>query len=219
VKIEALAMTYRPLQLHSSTPARFRSFVKRKLDRHFLIPARELLKLPRAHSPVDAQFTTTVANTLISVISGVSVLGFTADRKNAGTKFKTILERCFPWNEEPAGAPPPTTAAQLLYDYFRNPLAHAVGIGPDGKQVMLLRKIFRTADGQARGYFERELVALESASRRPAGPRPTVIETTEGARVNVDGLYWGVRVMVERATSHTDLMTEADRQLALWGHW
>ena len=211
-------MPYQPIELGSLTPPLVRDFIERKLDRHFLIPARELFKLPRSGCPASANFGAAITNILVDVVSGISTLTMGADGKRSGYKFKEILRTCFPWDQEPAPGDPAENI-ELLYESFRNPLAHALRIGPNGEQVKIISPYRRIATGAPRGLYESEIIAIEKRDTRDPAWRRTIVTRSVGATLSLVGMYWGVRTMIKRATQNQDLMVKADEQLSRWKHW
>lgn len=177
----------------------------------------ELLKLPRPLSPVRPVFDATIAGTLLDVISGVSALTLNPD-KGPGGKFKELLKRCFPWDEEPKGSRSNSDRIDLLYESFRNPFAHALGIGKKGEQLAI-RRLGSASGNPKRGLSESELLEIETMTARPVNWHPTVDWTDKGYSLFLEGPYWGVRMMIARATECSDLMKQADKQLSAWANW
>jgi hypothetical protein len=124
------------------------------------------------------------------------------------------LERCYPWDQEPPDAIKGKRAAELIYASFRNPLAHALGIAENGEQIKILRKLPR-----GRGYREFDLVAMERSPTRKTNWAATVQAEPAVTTFLIEGLYWGVRMMIANSTRHPDLMATADKQLLNWPHW
>ena len=66
----------------------------------------------------------------MNVISGVSVTLYEPpfEPNTSGKKFKATLVDFYPWDTEPDGAlNDPEEGARILYAFFRNPMAHALG--------------------------------------------------------------------------------------------
>ena len=102
----------------------------------------------------------------------------------------------------------------MIYKSFRNPLAHALGIAENGDEIKILRKL-----NGSRGYRESDLVAIERSPTRNASWQATVQTGPDVTTLSIEGLYWGVRMMIANSTRHPDLMATADKQLLNWPHW
>jgi hypothetical protein len=46
----------------------------------------------------------------------------------SGVRFKAVLEKYYPWDMEPVGGFDAKIGSKVLYDIFRNPLVHALGL-------------------------------------------------------------------------------------------
>jgi hypothetical protein len=92
-----------------------------------------------------------------------------------------------------------------LYNIFRNPLVHALGLGKD-----------RVAIAKS-GLPEDLLETLERSVTRPktgsADATMRVYPAEKRTDLLVDGLYWGVRCMVRRLTDDQALMTKVALKL------
>jgi hypothetical protein len=128
-------------------------------------------------------------------------------RNDSGERFKRTLEKYFPWSEEPdvPGAITGRHAAEVLYNAFRCPLAHSLGVY-DGPYLGTIKL--------AKGPLPEEAVEdIERARSRPSDWTRSTLSTdspTKGNRTKtlliVKCLYWGVRqtiynVLDERSRS------------------
>jgi hypothetical protein len=117
------------------------------------------------------------------------------------------LRHYYPWDLEPiAGAVKnPTTGAADLYNLFRNPLAHALGMGTTEIKKVIHRKPFQFTIGIAKDGLSEDLV--EELERSATQPGATIKVSSEGGKsLSVSGLYWGVRQMIFRLTNDTARM-------------
>ena len=194
-------MTYHPLKLPPGTPRNIEILVRERLD-PLLADVHSMLRLPIDDDPgLRGGCNLTAALTLLAVANGVTAElydeGALDKRDDAGERFKRCLTQYFPWTEEPAG---PNTirdrhAAEILYNAFRNPLDHGLGL----YQGSALGKI-KVAKGPIK---EDEIERIELASLRPhEWTKPTLFtdsETKAGRTktvLTVKCLYWGVRRMI-----------------------
>ncbi len=105
---------------------------------------------------------------LLSLVSGVSTTLFKRDALsqtgNRGKLFKEVLQKHYPWDQEidAPGRRSGAEAAADLYDLFRNPLAHTLGVvhtdtNRDGRRLMVAKAPLQEA----------ELYDLEMTGSRP----------------------------------------------------
>jgi len=100
-----------------------------------------------------------------------------------------------------------------LYDYFRNPLAHSLGIKTKGNFLVVITK---------NGLSEETIERLEQSQFSP-GPAivytPITIknEQIEQITLNVANFYWGVREMLKRLSSSTNQMQKTEQNMKSQG--
>ncbi len=109
---------------------------------------RSMLRLPLPRLSIDNGCNFAVAAVLCNLVSGISVTIFMPtnstriNRKGnkiwigPGEAFKKLLENYYPWES----GDNPTDGAKALYDLFRNPLAHALGVHSKSSYQIHIRK-------------------------------------------------------------------------------
>ena len=191
-------MAYHPVELPPGTLAETKRYVREHVD-PYLADVHAMLRLPQAQIPgLEAGCNVSAAKILFDVISGVSVeLLRPAPVKDEeyGDRFRRLLERYFPWGPPQAGAITGLHAAKILYDAFRNPLTHSLGV--DGIQKHGQRKLAKGA------LPEEEIGRIERARCRPAEWEvPTLFTDSDNKAdrtktvLTVKCFYWGVRRMI-----------------------
>lgn len=197
-------MPYRPLAVPPDTPSDAQEFVRERVD-PFLRDVHAMLGLPRDDVPgLEGGCNLSAALVLLGVVSGVSVslyydpdLEGVNERERSGRAFKRLLETHYPWDDERAleGAICGKHAAEVLYDAFRNPLTHSLGV--DAETGHGQRKV-------AKGPLPNEEVErIEASMTRPADWRGPTLRTDSRVKVDrtstvltVKVFYWGVRRMI-----------------------
>ena len=194
---------FRSLGLHSSCPARFSQFVERKLEKHFLAPVHEMFRYPLRSKKTETMFEFTIANNLLSVVSGLSALCYKPTRApgDSGHRFRQVLLDHYPWSEEPSSPSTRDHWAAELYNTYRNPLAHALGVDKKGNRVEFLRTRVRS-HGRLRGHSEKELEGMETSTRRPPWSA-TLKKDASRTILHLEGFYWGVRKLTEAVSAST----------------
>jgi hypothetical protein len=206
-------MTYRKLSLPDDLPDAVRGAVDAGAE-PFLRDVHTMLRLPMPAAGLDAGCGFSILNTLLSVVSGASVLLY-SPHGGSGSLFKRFLVDYYPWASEPSrdGLCVGEEAAEELYDEFRNPFAHALGIsvkeqkGEKGQKMRALvprsylLKVTRMAGAgepaQSNGISEAITEHLESVGARPIWLQPTLIKQPHKIVVNAEALYWGTRKAIE----------------------
>ena len=187
---------YRPLRISPDTPARVRRLIEH-LDM-LLGDVHAMLRLPFKEEGLTHGCNFAAAIVLVEIIGGVSATLF-QHSGGTGEKYKALLEKWYPWDAE--GRTDPAAAAHLLYKFVRNPLAHELGIGKR-----------RGGIGKSNGLPEDLIERLELSATPP--PNPTIQSPSEDIlHLNVDTLYWGTRVMIERLTESAPMMKKAEAYL------
>jgi len=206
-----------PLQLDPHCSANFRKFVETKLTKHYVLPLRELFQQPRQAQRKEIHFGFAIANTLLSLVSGISALTYPRPW-GPGRKFKTLLEQHYPWNSEPPSGTIGPSGARIIYETFRNPLAHALGI-EEGSKVVVFKRLYKpTGDGH-RGYHLREIEAIERSLDRPSSWSATLTEKPAKVVLLLDGFYWGCRRMIEKISADQAAMQRAEAYLGSIKNW
>lgn len=186
-------MVYIPLTLPPTADSEARQIVQNLLDPQ-LADVHAMLRLPKGWPGLGAGCNLSAALVLFSVVGGVSTAlfqqGELSRRGNRGDLFVEVLQRYYPWVEEPSnGTLPPQEAAKRLYKAFRNPLTHSLGIY-DGPYIGDIK----IAKGP---LTENEITNLECASSRPSDwPSPALWTERNKTILIVKCFYWGVRRMI-----------------------
>lgn len=206
---------YRSAAVNDATPHSARVLVARVSDL-FLMDVHAMLRLPRPDVGITQACNFTIASALMNFISGVSVTLFEppADRRDTGRKFRDVVTAFYPWDAEPAGG---ITNAQegatILYETFRNPMAHALGFqDPEPPGPITVTRF------PGDGFTEADLETIEGSVNRPDAllrHAPTLrrIDATRAIELNAESFYWGARELVRRLTADAARMTAADAYL------
>jgi hypothetical protein len=103
----------------------------------------------------------------------------------------------------------PEVAAELLYNYFRNPMVHSFGFqDPEPEGAIRITRL------PGDGYDEAGLEALERSEARPQLPPTLMRGVDRGVSLQVEPFYWGVREMFRSLTADRALMQIADKHLS-----
>lgn len=207
-------MSYRQLSLDGNTPAVVERFVRQHLEIQFH-DIHCMLRLPLPEQDIKAGCNFSVANSLLSLVSGLSAF-LTANidtSGNSGSKFKEVLLNYYPWDLQPPVNSTKERSVNHLYEYFRNPLAHSLGLRRKGNFLIVI----------AKGVLsEKQIEELEQS----ATPHAQAIEYTpitlnneqiEQITLYVEYFYWGVREMLKRLSSDTKQMKKTEQGLVSLG--
>lgn len=192
-------MAYHNLSLPSGLAPDMVDLICKQLEPQ-LVDAHAMLRLPISSDPgLQGGCNLSVVQVLLSLVSGCSVTLYDPNalsrRRDRGSLFKSILVDHYPWDEERhiAGAQLDGGAAEQLYQLFRNPLAHALGIidprdNPAARKVIIEKGAIPEAD----------IELTERSAKRPLDwTDPTLREEGADLVLWVRSLYWGVRRMIE----------------------
>jgi hypothetical protein len=98
-------------------------------------------------------------------------------------------------------------AAKILYETFRNPLVHYLGMHKRRRPVARIGHVFRgTDDAEAR------VEELERLTAKPFS-EPCLVVTPESQTLWLDQLYWGIRKLVERWSYDAGEVSRADARI------
>ncbi len=148
-----------------------------------------------------------IALMLLATVAGVSTLHAPKPKKRTGEHFKKCLIEYFPWDIDPPRGVSCDEAAKILYDVFRNPLVHSLGLHKSSDQAVAIGMAFPGADDA-----ERRVEKLERLTEKPSS-EPCLIVTPERQVLWVDTFYWGVRKLVERWSRDKKKVLHADCRL------
>ena len=124
---EITPVTYRCLQLSPSTPMVVRDFVTRTIEDLCFSDVHAMLRLPLPDNGITAGQNFAITQLLMAVVSGVSITLYD-NVGGSGPLFMGVVEKFFPWDEEPSNDVERNTAAGIIYNVFRNPLSHGAGV-------------------------------------------------------------------------------------------
>jgi len=161
-------MPYQPLNLPSSTPTKVRALIHR-IEALSFSDVHSMLRLPLHHYRLAAGCNFAIVHVLMAVIGGVSTTLYRHTGR-VGERFTGVLLNYFPWDLEPTGTVPPADAADIIYEVFRNPITHELGLDirqkSSGIQVKIKRMKTSTRAGRDRGLTERQIEKLEASPTR-----------------------------------------------------
>ncbi len=216
-------MVFVPLQVDVSRWPHVERFVRHTLEDLYFRDVHAMLRLPLKEKGIGAGCNFAVTHTLLAAVAGVSTSLYRPGKLNPyGGAFQGVLVDWYPWDLE---AKPPKTddekrgVAKVLYDEFRGPLTHhlglAVGQTKTGSAVVdrgYVVKIKRRTRPNGNGFLERELELLERSGKWPfpAFFRDTLVERKDAKVLKLERFYWGVRQMVVRLTKDQSLVGSAE---------
>ena len=207
-------MSYQPLTLDEKTPSVVERFVRQHLEMQFH-DIHCMLRLPLPEVDIKAGCNFAVANSLLSLVSGLSAfLTENIDTSgNSGSKFKEVLLNYYPWDLQPPVNSTKERSVDHLYEYFRNPLAHSLGIRSKGNFLIVIAK---------GNLSEQKIEKLEQSTI----PQAQAIEYTpitlnneqiERITLYVEYFYWGVREMLKRLSMDAAQMQKTEQGLKSLG--
>ena len=207
-------MSYQPLTLDEKTPSVVERFVRQHLEMQFH-DIHCMLRLPLPELDIKAGCNFAVANSLLSLVSGLSAfLTENIDTSgNSGSKFKEVLLYYYPWDLQSPVNSTKERSVDHLYEYFRNPLAHSLGLRSKGNFLIVIAK---------GNLSEQEIEKLEQSIT----PQAQAIEYTpitlnneqiEQITLYVEYFYWGVREMLKRLSMDAAQMQKTEQGLKSLG--
>lgn len=196
-------MTYKPIPVPQGTPPLLATIVRENID-PLLSAVHAMFRLPIKDDPgLRADCSFAIVQILLDIVGGASATIYRypdkfGSRGEEGRLFKEVLERHYPWQQEPDQ--PETIrdhhAATVLYETFRSPLVHRLGVSE------------KTIHGQpklAKGALpETEIEQIENSVSRPTEWITTPTLSTDSQNkadrtktvVISKMLYWGIRQMI-----------------------
>jgi hypothetical protein len=179
-----------------------------------------MLRLPMPSVELNAGCNVTIALTLLTVVAGVSATCY-RDGLSDGAAFQGLLVEHYPWDEESKDELDESItaeeAARALWQTFRNPLAHSLGMPfikdakkgrtyePKSYDVVINRNMPSAT--------EEQIQTLEDV----VAARPhmhSTIHIGDGVRMlSVEALYWGLRRMLYRLSADQAQMLQLNRRL------
>ena len=208
-------MSYKLLALNPSTPLIVEKFIRNNVDMLFR-DVHCMLRLPMREIDLSAGCNFSTANALLDLISGFSALltpNFDTTRESAD-KFKEILRNYYPWNLQLPDGSTKERAIEDIYEYFRNPLTHSLGLKTKGNYLVVINK---------NSMSEADIEQLEQSASSP-GPAITYLPRTlnnekiEQITLNIPNFYWGVRQTGTRLSADNQQMQNIASSLIRHGY-
>jgi hypothetical protein len=199
-------MAYTPLTIPTQTPPSVRSLIQ-SIEDHFFRDVHTMLRLPQADHDMPAGCNFAITQALTAAISGVSVTLYSYGG-GTGARFKGLVTHYYPWKLEPVVIGP-DVGAQTIYNVFRNPLTHDLGLDLQRKRKTKRVNIKRLGHSSTTGLSESTVEAIETNIRKVT-PSPTLAITPDATTLLVEVFYWGVRTMIENISKDTDRMQAAE---------
>ena len=203
-------MAYQLLVLSPATPPVVQHFIQEQVDMQFH-DIHCMLRLPLLERDLGAGCNFAAANVLLAIVSGLSALltkKLETSRKS-GRLFRRILLEYYPWDVQPPHTSAIERSVDHLYEFFRNPLVHSLGIKIKGNFQVAIAKD---------SLPEVEIEKLERLTV-PPGPamvyKPITINNEQIERITlvVPHFYWGVREMVKRLSEDALQMQKTETAL------
>ena len=214
---------YTPLNLPESTPPVVARVIAGAI-RPYLVDVHAMFLLPTNDSLPGVGCNFAIAQTLLAMVGGISAVLYSTTG-GTGRVFQQFLGDFYPWNSEPDRpnvVRDPVRGAEILYQDYRNPLAHASGISvfstdnntrrefqPRTHAIRIDRVAFESRPN--RGLTETHLLELESEPIRPDWLPVTLAQSPEVIILTVEALYWGIRESIRRLCSDAGRMEAAVR--------
>ena len=214
-------MPYQTLTLHPDAPPYTRTFINHALEDHYFRDVHAMLRLPLRSAKITGGCNFSAFHTLLAAIGGISTVLYKQTATRIGAAFENVLVDYYPWDrEEPElkSEDGRHVVAKVLYDEFRGPLTHNLGVrmvpGPSGQVVPVIRgyilKIIRLTDPSGDGLPEGQIELLETSRNSPFTGMDVTVGLYEHKKVlNLERLYWGIRQMVERLSADKATMSRA----------
>lgn len=206
-------MTYRLLDFdRANTLPKVLNLIENQIEMQFR-DIHCMFRLPLPRPRLDAGCNFAIAQVLLAQISGISTILYTQSTASKRA-FRKLMLRHY-WPHDPPEGVTPEEATEILYEEFRNPLTHNLGLhvsrGPGPPRLAPERGVKHKVKKYV-GLSEKDIVARESSQTRP-NMSATLRVTKKKKVLLVDGLYWGVRRMVERLAADQALVNKAEKFL------
>lgn len=194
-------MPYELLKIADAAPPDLHVFVADTFDL-YLRDVHGLLSVSAPQTgPIRHQFQIAATVTLLAVVAGASRTIY-AEEGKSGPLFADVLINFYPWDLDPPEGLDKHGASWLLYDYFRNPLVHAVGV----KSSRRIVKIGRAFPGLPN---KDQVARIDGLAIADLPPQPTLRLESDKAVLWVESFYWGVRKMIERVLADPERCRQA----------
>lgn len=193
-------IAYTPLQLPASLPPELEVIIRHAIEDPYLFDIHRLLSFgdTDAH-PTRQQLQISIAVLLLSVVSGVSSTIYAKYDGSPRKQFVGVLCDWYPWDLDAPEGVGSKGAAEILYDVFRNPLVHRLGLRRKRCRAI---KIGRIHPGASR------VTEMEQLTERP-GSEPSLVVRHDTIVFWLDNFYWGVRRMIEGMAADSNQCSRA----------
>ena len=182
------------------------SKIVHRLEGYYLKPVHTLLRLPTPELNDPCSFI--VAQALLTAIAGASTTLYKYKAKSGDDKkFAGVMVEYYPWDSEPATDLRAEQTAKLLYQLFRNPIAHNAGANvhyQPGREPKILHN--------KTGLSEEVIEHISDPGYKPSHPTFTVRPDSTPV-LRLLELYWGTRILLERLTADRLRMVTAEKNL------
>jgi hypothetical protein len=203
-----------------------RSFLERHVSMQ-LGDVREMLRLPLPALNMTHACNFAAAGTLCGFISGISISIYqpvtTTEMKKrncimqkawvgTGYAFKQLLKDFYPWGSG-QNRRNILSAAAAVYTYFRNPLAHALGVHDNGTcriEVSRLALVDQHGVKQETGLTEEQIKELEQVTARPSWAGPGLTGSGNDWTLLIEGFYRDILEMLQNLARSSDQMKAAE---------
>jgi hypothetical protein len=170
------------------------------LDGHFY-DVRAMLRLPLPDVGIKTGCNLALSGTLCNILSGISTTIYkpahlfheVQSKYRSGDAFQDLVRDFFP--HPPPGA---VDFPKELYDYARNPLAHALGFDKANAWQVKFGRVYHSPHPDS-GWTDQELNDLESGRFRIT--LPSFVITGQTWTMNCDSFYFDVIELLRRLTA------------------
>lgn len=211
--LDRYEMAYQPLKLAPGTPPRATQLFRNGLD-VLLQDVHCLLRLPMPTVGLTAGCNFTIAQTLLSAVSGLAAISYKLGLRD-GQAFKALLTDFYPWEAEIDAEGTLSDRIHALWDTFRNPLTHSLGFAfamTRSGRVFEPKHFDVVINRERRGITEQDLEQFETSEARPH-MHPTISVSQDMHFLCVEPLYWGLRQLVYRLSRDADIMRITEQRL------
>lgn len=206
-------MAYKSLVLDNSTPPFARKIILRVEERQFSF-VHAMFGIRPKDDNLTVGYNFAIAQVLMSVIGGISATLYEPEWKRMDReRFTGVLKDYYPLDQEPKGVQPENTATSI-YEVFRNPLVHDLGLDIKNKRKgnkLILKRL--APPNQEEGFSELFIeTELENHDRRK-GMSATLTFESGRQTLLLEALYWGVRRMIENISGDKKRMDRVTKLL------
>jgi len=213
---------YTPLRIGAAASTLVTSFIQEHMELT-LRDVHDMLRLPLPKLGINSALNYSVVHVLLNEIGGIATVFFDASGTNRN-KYVGLLSNYYPWDVEACieDSVVGSDAANILYEFVRNPFSHSLGIGTKQLGPRENRRVVRTFGSDFKVNIVR-VTSLDGGGLSPSllaelegVSRPTWILSTVNRdgepneySISVEALYRGVRLMLERLTRSEAAMRHA----------